>query len=246
MNLDDVDELVCTSRPEARGSGVDDVIRCLKIDKQPRLPTLGIRVGRCDAPRRGNIWSVECIVRLMTDNTEDMGGLPYLDDQGADSGLAPQQPRSGKKPSLMGIKQARGAPAKCPHGRRKSRCTDCGGSVQAECPHGRRKSRCTECGGSGLCQHGRRKSRCTDCGGSVQAKCPHGRQKSRCTECDGSGLCQHGRRKSKCSECQTLADIAGLDVSKVMSCGLAPKLLTRPAAVHSYIPVLLTRRNVVP
>jgi len=47
-----------TSRSEARVSGFQDVIRCLKIDKQPRLPTLGLPVGRCDAPRRGNIWSV--------------------------------------------------------------------------------------------------------------------------------------------------------------------------------------------
>jgi len=177
---------------------------------------------------------------MMTDNVEDMGGLPYLDNQGPDSGLALQQPRSAKPALSMGIKRIR---KKCPHGRQKSKCTDCGGSVDAKCPHGKQKSICTDCGGSGLCQHGRRKSRCTDCGGSVQAKCPHRKRKSMCTECDGSALCQHGRRKDKCTECQTLAEIAGLDMSKVMSCGLAPRLITRPAGVQALTPRLMTRHG---
>ena len=31
--------------------------------------------------------------------------------------------------------------------------------------HGRRGSRCKDCGGSEICTHGRRRSRCKDCGG---------------------------------------------------------------------------------
>ncbi len=32
----------------------------------------------------------------------------------------------------------------CPHGRRKTHCKPCGGTIW--CPHGRQKSRCKECG----------------------------------------------------------------------------------------------------
>ena len=34
-----------------------------------------------------------------------------------------------------------------------------------KCPHGRQKSVCKECGGSGLCPHGRRKRLCKECDG---------------------------------------------------------------------------------
>ena len=34
------------------------------------------------------------------------------------------------------------------------------------CPHGRRRYRCKECGGSGICEHGRERSICKECGGS--------------------------------------------------------------------------------
>ena len=32
------------------------------------------------------------------------------------------------------------------------------------CPHGKRRSRCKDCGGSGLCEHWRERTRCKDCG----------------------------------------------------------------------------------
>ena len=86
---------------------------------------------------------------------------------------------------------------KCPHGREKYRCKECGGS--AICEHGRQKSQCKECGGSAICEHGRRKAQCKECGGS--AICEHGRQKRQCKECGGSSICEHGRRKSTCNEC---------------------------------------------
>ena len=34
------------------------------------------------------------------------------------------------------------------------------------CEHGRRRSRCKECGGSGICEHGRQRSKCKECGGA--------------------------------------------------------------------------------
>jgi len=180
---------------------------------------------------------------MMAENVEGMGGLPSMDNQGPDAGLALQQPRSVQPTLSKGIKKR---VKKCPHGRQKSRCTDCGGKVRAKCPHGKQKSVCADCGGIGLCQHGRRKIYCTECGdGRVPAKkCPHGRQKSRCADCGGGGLCQHGRRKGKCIKCQTMAEIAGLDVSKIMSCGLAPRLMERPT-VQAITPRLLTRHDSV-
>ena len=87
--------------------------------------------------------------------------------------------------------------SKCLHGKRKSRCKDCGGG--SICEHGKRKSSCKECGGSDFCQHDKRKTECNDCGGSQN--CQHGRRKSRCKDCCGSGICEHDRRKTRCKDC---------------------------------------------
>ena len=38
------------------------------------------------------------------------------------------------------------------------------------CEHGRRRSRCKECGGGAICDHGRRRSRCKEYGGATQRK----------------------------------------------------------------------------
>lgn len=86
---------------------------------------------------------------------------------------------------------------KCPHGKRKSYCTQCGGSEV--CEHGKRKSRCILCGGTEICQHGKRKEICKLCDGS--SLCIHGRQKIKCRDCNGSQICIHGKRKERCSLC---------------------------------------------
>ena len=57
-------------------------------------------------------------------------------------------------------------PPRCPHGRLRYYCKECGGS--GLCEHGRQRSRCKDCGGGGLCEHGRRRSLCKECGGSRQ------------------------------------------------------------------------------
>ena len=86
---------------------------------------------------------------------------------------------------------------KCEHGKRKSRCKECGGS--AYCEHGKQKSRCKECGGGSICEHGKLKFSCRECGGS--AFCEHGKRKAECKQCGGSAICEHGKRKSICKEC---------------------------------------------
>ena len=88
-------------------------------------------------------------------------------------------------------------PPRCPHGRQRYICKDCGGG--SICEHGRVRSQCKECGGSGICEHGRLRYSCKECGGS--SLCEHGRRRSKCKECGGSGLCEHGRRRSDCKEC---------------------------------------------
>ena len=86
---------------------------------------------------------------------------------------------------------------KCEHGKRKSRCEDCGGIEL--CEHNREKYRCKDCCGNGICEHKQRKERCKDCGGNEL--CEHNRQKSTCKDCGGSQICEHDRRKFTCKEC---------------------------------------------
>jgi hypothetical protein len=86
---------------------------------------------------------------------------------------------------------------KCPHGRQRYRCKECGGS--GLCEHGRRRSRCKECGGSGLCEHGRERSQCKECGGA--SICEHGNKRYDCVKCGGAGICEHGRVRAVCKEC---------------------------------------------
>ena len=85
----------------------------------------------------------------------------------------------------------------CPHGLRRERCKECGGSQI--CEHGRIRSECKECGGSQICEHGRRHSQCKECDGA--SICEHGRVRSTCKECGGSQICEHGRQRSQCKEC---------------------------------------------
>ncbi len=85
----------------------------------------------------------------------------------------------------------------CEHGRRKSRCKECGGV--SICEHNRERHRCKECGGTSICEHNRERSRCKECGGT--SICEHNRRRSRCKECGGVSICEHGRQKSHCKKC---------------------------------------------
>lgn len=93
--------------------------------------------------------------------------------------------------------KARKRVKKCEHGRRKSRCKDCGGT--AICKHNVIKIKCKKCGGSQICEHNIVKSTCLKCkGGSI---CEHNCRRSRCTKCQGGSICKHGRRRSDCKDC---------------------------------------------
>ncbi len=89
-------------------------------------------------------------------------------------------------------------PKKCEHGKRKSRCVECGGSEI--CEHGKRKSRCTDCGnGSELCEHKRIRTVCIECRGSQI--CEHQKIRTRCIDCKGSQICEHKKLRALCVDC---------------------------------------------
>jgi hypothetical protein len=91
--------------------------------------------------------------------------------------------------------RVRAPPTQCEHGRRKSRCKDCGTGY---CQHGRQLNKCKDCG-TGYCVHNRQKSsKCKDCGTGY---CHHGHQKHQCRDC-GTGHCEHGRQKRQCKDCR--------------------------------------------
>ena len=90
---------------------------------------------------------------------------------------------------------------KCPHGRRKKQCKDCGGS--SVCEHGKRKSTCKECGGSSMCCHARQLHTCPIC----NAVCSHLKKIGKCEICmkqceEISILCQHGHHEKRCPTCR--------------------------------------------
>ena len=94
-------------------------------------------------------------------------------------------------------KKTKYVPPKCPHGRRRSECKECGGG--SICEHDRRRSTCKECGGSQICEHDRRRSLCKECGGG--SICEHNIRRARCKECGGGEICEHGKERSKCPIC---------------------------------------------
>ena len=90
---------------------------------------------------------------------------------------------------------------KCPHGRLRRRCRDCGAPARSDkkCPHGRQRNHCADCGGAGVCSHGRVRTHCRDCGGT--SYCEHSRLRNYCRDCGGASYCSHGRRRNHCSDC---------------------------------------------
>ena len=98
----------------------------------------------------------------------------------------------------QGTKRKRAPPTKgpCEHGvKRRSHCKVC-----SACPHGKRRSKCKECGGASICVHGRERSKCKECRGA--SICVHHRLRYHCRECGGASICVHGRRRSTCKECK--------------------------------------------
>lgn len=85
---------------------------------------------------------------------------------------------------------------KCPHGKDKWKCKDCGG--RSVCQHGRQGHECRDCG-TGFCEHNRVKRSCRDCKGS--SRCKHNILKQVCHECNGISICNHGKQKRRCRQC---------------------------------------------
>ena len=86
---------------------------------------------------------------------------------------------------------------RCQHGKRKTRCHECGGG--SICEHNRQRGFCKNCGGSSICEHNRQRAFCKTCGGS--SICEHNREKKKCKDCGGSGICEHNRQKNRCKTC---------------------------------------------
>lgn len=58
---------------------------------------------------------------------------------------------------------------KCPHGKEKCKCVECGGSQM--CQHERQRCKCRECGGVSMCEHNRLRSECRECGNEIHKIC---------------------------------------------------------------------------
>ena len=86
---------------------------------------------------------------------------------------------------------------KCEHGKRKTRCVECGGSEI--CIHNKRRSRCVDCGGGEICEHKIIRANCINCKGSQV--CEHNKIRPRCVACKGSQVCEHNKIKSRCVTC---------------------------------------------
>ena len=89
---------------------------------------------------------------------------------------------------------------RCPHGKDKPYCKECGGS--RICIHGKYRPYCKDYKGSQICPHNRVIYSCKDCG-----CCPHGRVKRYCKECKGSAICEHNRVKYTCKTVEEKASV---------------------------------------
>ena len=138
------------------------------------------------------LFSISVTVLVAMDITDSMVPPPPIPDES--SRRVRKRCPHGKHKSFC--KECGGSQI-CPHDKLKQNCRECGAS--RFCEHDKLKSKCKECGGSHICEHGKRKYHCRDCGGL--AFCQHDKEKKRCKECGGSGLCQHDKQKAICAEC---------------------------------------------
>jgi hypothetical protein len=208
-------------------SGIDTLISRLSVTVHPR--------SCIAAAMTTTIWRPHWLIKpiepvkeeVPDDDVPDVKVEPPADDDGinGEDGTTPSEGKGAKRkrapptkgPCEHGVKPRSKCKvcSACPHGRRRSRCKECGGSQICEhgrmrsvckecggasiCEHGRQRQYCKECGGGSICEHGRVRSACKECGGG--SVCEHGRQRSVCKECGGSGICEHGRVRSVCKEC---------------------------------------------
>lgn len=106
---------------------------------------------------------------------------------------------------VLGVKRSY---VKCPHGRHKTQCKDCGFTyIRPKCPHGSLRHQCKDCDGASVCAHGRRRTQCKACGGATI--CEHGNKRNVCVPCGGASICSHMKVRIVCHECSNfVCDIA--------------------------------------
>ena len=180
-------------------------------------PFVTVHPRSCIAATMTTIWRPHWLIKpiepvkeeVPDDDVPDVKVEPVADDDGinGEDGTTPSEGKGAKRkraprtkgPCEHGVKYRSKCKvcSACPHGRRRTRCKECGGA--SICEHGRVRYHCKECGGGSICEHGRERSQCKECGGSQI--CEHGRQRTRCKECGGALICEHGRQRYGCKEC---------------------------------------------
>ena len=140
---------------------------------------------------------------------------------------------------------------KCPHGRERHRCKECGG--KGICSHNQERRKCVDCKGSAICAHGRQKYRCKYCDEnsvvsnwvsprvdsvssspkcSIRMICPHNKRIHDCVECDGIQICGHKRIQRTCRICRdiprtTMCEVHGGPQYKCKECSKADLCIHR-------------------
>ena len=129
---------------------------------------------------------------------------------------------------------------KCPHGKERYYCKECGG--KGICPCGEIRKQCRECNGKAFCPTpgcNKRKAYCRDHAGYVDelpaSICECGARKSRCKEHGGSELCPCDRIRSSCPEHGPLCPcgivkITCLECGPFCECGVHK----RECAIHGW------------
>lgn len=133
---------------------------------------------------------------LKTERWEyNKGKKMSLSSSGINQGDTQISPKEDK--TVKALSKAKKARPKCPHGRLKYACLECGG--KGICEHKKHKYLCAECGGRGICEHRRIKRTCVECKGP--GICEHRKRKNLCVECKGKGIYVHRRIRRHCFAC---------------------------------------------
>jgi hypothetical protein len=113
-----------------------------------------------------------------------------LDGRAAASSTTNKRPRAGAAGARAKRPRAKlGKNKMCEHGRRKTRCRDCGGGSMCVCFLLRAQSRvCSSCTPVGVWF---RRAAVAGTG----HRCDHGRIRTACVDCSGGAICEHKRQR---------------------------------------------------
>ena len=110
---------------------------------------------------------------------------------------------------------------------------------EKKCPHGRRRYQCRDCGGASFCMHGRQQHTCRDCG--CASLCVHERRRQQCCDCGGTAICQHRRQRAHCRDCNNfVCQIQGCPRQDLPFSG-AQSLLGHMRTMHGDNPRAVTK-----